>query len=101
MTKRETKMLIINGTAELMRDDDKLTSGDRHEFNMFSKEKPFEQQLTQIEEYLMSRGWDNIEILSNGVVNDVKDVTHSVLQQAYDKAESEGFAVTVNNQALN
>jgi hypothetical protein len=94
-------MLIINGTAELMRDDSELTSGARHEFNMFSKEMPFEQQLTQIEEYLMSRGWDNIEILSNGIVNDVKDITHSVLQQAYDKAKKEGYAVTVNNQALN
>ncbi|MDX2369459.1 MAG: hypothetical protein QNK36_13835 [Colwellia sp.] len=94
-------MLIINGTAELMRDNNELTSGTRHEFNMFSKEKPFEQQLTQIEEYLMSRGWDNIEILSNGIVSDVEDITHSILQQAYDKAKEEGFAVAINNQALN
>jgi len=94
-------MLIINGTAELMHDNSKLASDSRHEFNMFSKEMPFEQQLTQIEEYLMCRGWDNIEILSNGIINDVKDITHTVLQQAYDKAECEGFAVTINNQALN
>ena len=93
-------MLIINGTAELMRDNNELTSGTRHEFNMFSKEMPFEQQLTQIEEYLMSRGWDNIEILSNGIVSDVKDITHNILKQAYDKAENEGFAVTVNNQPM-
>ena len=93
-------MLIINGTAELMRDNSELTSGTRHEFNMFSKEMPFEQQLTQIEEYLMTRGWDNIEILSNGIISDVKDITHNVLQQAYDKAKTEGFAVTVNNQPL-
>ena len=100
MTKVGNQMLIINGTAELMRDNSELASGTRHEFNMFSKEMPFEQQLTQIEEYLMSRGWDNIEILSNGIVSDVKEITHNILQQAYDKAESEGFAVTVNNQPL-
>jgi hypothetical protein len=94
-------MLIINGTAELMRDNSELSSGNRHEFNMFSKEMPFEQQLSQIEEYLMTKGWDNIEILSNGIVNDVNDITHSVLKEAYDKAESEGFSVTVNNKALN
>jgi hypothetical protein len=93
-------MLIINGTAELMSDNKELTKGTRHEFNMFSKEMPFEQQLTQIEEYLMTRGWDNIEVLSNGIVSDVSDITHNVLQQAYDKAKTEGFAVTVNNQAL-
>lgn len=94
-------MLIINGTAELMRDNNEFTSGTRHEFNLFSKEMPFEQQLTQIEEYLMSRGWDNIEIISNGIVSDVEDITHSILQQAYDKAINEGFAVAINNQALN
>lgn len=94
-------MLIIKGTAELMRDHNELTTGVRHEFNMFSKAMPFEQQLTQIEEYLMTRGWDNIEILSNGIVSDVKSITHNILQQAYEKAECEGFAVTINNQALN
>jgi len=94
-------MLIINGTAELMRDDNELTLGTRHEFNMFSKEVPFEQQLTKIEEYLMSRGWDNIEILSNGIVSDVKEITHEILQQAYDKATSEGFAVAINNRSIN
>ncbi|NQY86545.1 MAG: hypothetical protein HRT51_02185 [Colwellia sp.] len=93
-------MLIINGTAELMHNNSELAKGTRHEFNMFSKEMPFEQQLTQIEEYLMTRGWDNIEILSNGIISDVKNITHSILQQAYKKAQKEGLAVTVNNQPL-
>ncbi|KGJ97016.1 hypothetical protein [Colwellia psychrerythraea] len=93
-------MLIIKGTAELMRDKQEFTKGTRHEFNMFSREMPFEQQLTQIEEYLVTRGWDNIEVLNNGVVNNIKEITHKVLQQAFQKAEKEGFAVTVNNQPL-
>lgn len=93
-------MLIINGTAELMNDDSELISGTRHEFNMFSKEMPFEQQLIKIEEYLVTRGWDNIEILDNGIVSDVNDITHKVLQQAYAKAKEEGLAVTINNKAL-
>jgi len=96
-------MLIINGTAELMldkQDEQEFIKGTRHEFNMFSREMPFEQQLTQIEEYLVARGWDNIEVLNNGIVVNAEDVTHSVLQQAYEKAEKEGFAVTVNNQPV-
>jgi hypothetical protein len=93
-------MLIINGTAELMRDNSELSAGTRHEFNMFSKEMPFEQQLTQIEEYLVTRGWDNIEVLSNGVINNTADITHDVLLQAYNKAQNEGLAVTVNNKPL-
>tara|TARA_B100000809_G_scaffold115908_1_gene114070 strand:- start:3573 stop:3857 length:285 start_codon:yes stop_codon:yes gene_type:complete len=93
-------MLIINGTAELMHDNKEFTKGTRHEFNMFSRDMPFEQQLNQIEEYLVGRGWDNIEVLSNGVINSAEEITHNVLQQAYEKAKSEGFAVTVNNQPL-
>tara|TARA_R110001583_G_scaffold86759_2_gene226557 strand:+ start:5410 stop:5694 length:285 start_codon:yes stop_codon:yes gene_type:complete len=93
-------MLIINGTAELMYENKEFTKGTRHEFNMFSREMPFEQQLTQIEEYLIARGWDNIEVLSNGVINSAEDITHNVLQQAYEKAQSDGLAVTVNNQPL-
>jgi len=93
-------MLIISGTAELMHDKQEFTKGTRHEFNMFSREMPFEQQLTQIEEYLVTRGWDNIEVLNNGVVISAEEVTHDVLQKAYEKAKKEGFAVTVNNQPL-
>jgi HD superfamily phosphohydrolase len=93
-------MLIINGTAELVGDNKEFTKGTRHEFNMFSRDMPFEQQLTQIEEYLVARGWDNIEVLSNGVINSAESITHNVLQQAYKKAKDEGFAVTVNNQPL-
>jgi hypothetical protein len=93
-------MLIISGTAELMHDKPDFTKGTRHEFNMFSREMPFEQQLTQIEEYLVTRGWDNIEVLSNGIVASAKEVTHNVLQQAYEKAKKDGFSVTINNQSL-
>jgi hypothetical protein len=93
-------MLIINGTAELMHDNEKFTKGTRHEFNMFSRDMPFEQQLSQIEEYLVDRGWDNIEVLGNGVITNEEDITHNVLQQAYKKAKDEGLAVTVNNQPL-
>lgn len=93
-------MLIINGTAELMRDSQEFTQGTRHEFTMFSRDMPFEQQLTQIEEYLVTRGWDNIEVLSNGVLDSAKEITHKILQQAYEQANTDGFAVTVNNQPL-
>jgi hypothetical protein len=93
-------MLIINGTAELMKDNGSFQKGDRHEFNMFSVNMPLEDQLVQIEDYLVSRGWDNIEVADNGIVADPKSIEHGVLIAAYEKAKSEGFAVTINNQAL-
>ncbi|TYK65605.1 hypothetical protein [Colwellia echini] len=93
-------MLIINGTAELMQDNKEFTKGTRHEFNMFSRDMPFEQQLSQIEEYLVTRGWDNIIVHNNGVIENPTDITHKVLQKAFEKALQEGIAVTINNQAL-
>lgn len=93
-------MLIINGTAELMNDSNDLVKGTRHEFNMFSSHMPFEEQVKQIESYLVKRGWDNIEVLTNGVIESPEGISHSILLQAYEKAKSEGFAVTINNQPL-
>ena len=93
-------MLIINGTAELMKENENFNKGDRHEFNMFSLNMPLEDQLSQIEEYLVTRGWDNIEVTNNGIVEDPNDIQHAVLVSAYEKAKSEGFAVTINNQPL-
>jgi len=93
-------MLIINGTAQLMQDNKEFTKGTRHEFNLFSRDMPFEQQLDQIENYFVTRGWDNIEVLSNGVLTSAEEITHSVLQQAYVKAEQDGIALTINNQPI-
>ena len=93
-------MLIINGTAELMTDTGSFNKGDRYEFNMFSLNMPLEDQLSQIEDYLVTRGWDNIEVANNGIVEDPNAIEHAVLLAAYEKAKSEGFAVTINNQPL-
>jgi HD superfamily phosphohydrolase len=93
-------MLIINGTAQLMQDNKEFTKGTRHEFNLFSRDMPFEQQLDQIEDYFVARGWDNIEVLSNGVLTSAEEITHSVLHQAYAKAEQDGIALTINNQPI-
>ncbi|MFT6193515.1 MAG: hypothetical protein ACJASU_000411 [Cognaticolwellia sp.] len=93
-------MLIIKGTAELMKNKGSFNKGDRHEFNMFSVNMPLEEQLVEIENYLVTRGWDNIEVADNGIVTDPKAIGHGVLLAAYEKAKSEGFAVTINNHAL-
>lgn len=93
-------MLIINGTAQLMQNNNGFTKGTRHEFNMFSRDMPFEQQLNQIERYFVDRGWDNIEVLSNGVLISPEEITHSVLLEAYIQAQKDGFAVTINNQPI-
>ena len=67
---------------------------------MFSLNMPLEKKLIKIKDYLVTRGWDNIEVTNNGIIDDPSVIEHQVLQSAYAKAKNEGFAVTINNQAL-
>jgi len=90
-------MLIINGTAEFMLKDGERTQGDIHGFNLFANSDNLEDKLNDIEQYLVSRGWDNIELTDNGIIDDVTAIKHNVLMEAFNKAKEEGLAVVVNN----
>lgn len=93
-------MLILNGTAEYMSSTGEQVKGDRHGFNMFVKNDNLDTQLTDIEDYLVKRNWDNIEITDNGLIENIEGINHSVLIEAFKKAQSEGLSVVVNNSPL-
>jgi len=93
-------MLIVNGSAECMSTSTKQVKGDRHGFNMFVKNDNLEAQLKDIENYLVARDWDNIEITDNGLIENIEGISHSVLIEAFKKAQNEGLAVVVNNTAM-
>ena len=93
-------MLILNGSAEYMLSNDDRVKGNRHGFNMFVKNDELTAQLPQIEEYLVKRGWDNIEITDNGLVENIEGINHSVLIDAFKKAQSEGLSVVVQNSPI-
>ena len=91
-------MLILNGTAEYMSTTGDKVKGDRHGFNMFVKSDDLDSQLTDIENYLIDKGWDNIEITDNGLIENIEGISHSVLIAAFKKAQSDGLSVVVNNK---
>ena len=93
-------MLIINGSAEFMSTQGEHTQGDRHTFNMFVKNDNLNDELKNIENYLVARGWDNIEITDNGLVENIEGIQHEVLIAAFKKAQDEGLAVVVHNNAI-
>ena len=90
-------MLILNGTAEYMSTNGTPVKGDRHSFNMFVKSDDLDSQLSEIEDYLIKRDWDNIEITDNGLIENIEGISHSVLIEAFKKAQSEGLSVVINN----
>ncbi len=93
-------MLIVNGSAECMSTSADQVQGNRHGFNMFVKSDNLDDQLSIIEKHLIARGWDNIEITDNGLIENIEGINHSVLIEAFKKAQSEGLSVVVNNTAL-
>lgn len=93
-------MLILNGSAEYMLTNGEQTKGNRHGFNMFVKNDDLNTQLVDIEKYLVNKGWDNIEITENGLIENIEDINHSVLIEAFKKAQTEGLSVVVNNKAM-
>ncbi|WP_085298122.1 hypothetical protein [Cognaticolwellia mytili] len=90
-------MLILNGSAECIAESNEQTLGNRYAFNMFSSNDNLDEQLAEIEQYLVSRGWDNIEITENGLIDNIEGIQHATLISAFKKAQSEGFSVVINN----
>ncbi|MGV2870855.1 hypothetical protein [Colwellia sp. E150_009] len=93
-------MLILNGSAEYMLTEGEQVKGNRHGFNMFVKHDDLNEQLADIEKYLVDRGWDNIEITDNGLIENIEGINHAVLIEAFKKAQSEGLSVVINNNAM-
>jgi len=93
-------MLILNGSAEYMLTSGEQVKGNRHGFNMFVKSDDLNTQLADIEKYLVTRGWDNIEITDNGLIENIEGINHSVLIEAFKKAQNEGLSVVVNNNSI-
>ena len=93
-------MLIITGTAENMSDNNDWVKGDRYEFNLFSSDENFDDRLDVFDKFLMSKGWDNIEVENTGIIADSADIEHDILKQAFDKASQEGLAVVVTTDAI-
>jgi len=93
-------MLILNGSAEYMTINGEHSKGKRHGFNMFVKSDDLNSQLADIERYLVDRGWDNIEITDNGLIENIEGINHTVLIEAFKKAQNEGLSVVVNNIAI-
>ena len=90
-------MLILNGSAECVSESNKQKLGNRYSFNMFSNNDNLDEQLNDIEKYLVDRGWDNIEITENGLIDNIEGIQHATLISAFKKAQSEGFSVVINN----
>ena len=94
-------MLVLSGIAESMRDrNDNIVKGSTYEFNLFCQNESLDEQLNSIEEYMNKKGWDNIVINQQELINDISQINHEVLLDAYQVAEVEGISGVVNKTPI-
>jgi hypothetical protein len=98
-------MLIISGSAQHTLDNSTLNNrifkkGDLHTFTLFSNNEDLESSLSSIESYLNKLGWDDITIEETQLIQDSAEFDHAVLKEGFEKANKEGFAVVINNDAV-
>lgn len=93
-------MLVLSGFAESMRDQNDIVKGNKYEFNLFCQNENLDEQLTSIEEYMNNKGWDNIVINQQELLEDVSGINHEVLLDAYQLAIAEGISGVVNKNPI-
>ena len=69
-------------------------------FNLFLKNEELDQQLNDIEDYMLTRGWDNIVIQEQELLQDETEINHSVLKQAFNQAKEHGLCGVFNHTPL-
>lgn len=89
-------MLAISGTAESMIEGTQFNIGKKHSFNLFCENENLEEQLDKIENYLVKKGWDNIVIEEQELLESKEVIDHSVLVEAFELAKEDGISGVVN-----
>lgn len=94
-------MLVVSGFAESMCDQSNdIVKGNKYEFNLFCQNENLDEQLNAIEKYMNNKGWDNIVINQQELIDDISDINHEVLLDAYQLAIDEGISGVVNKTAI-
>lgn len=90
-------MLIISGSTQCVKATAEYEKGATHLFTLFTKSENLDEQLKDIESFMINLGWDEIVIEESLQIDNADDLEHNILQQAFDKAIDEGLSLVINN----
>ena len=95
-------MLVLGGSAESnhAENSSSFVKGKRYSFSLFTQNENLDEQLASIEEYMMKKGWDNITIEEQSLLEDADEVKHDVIIEAISVAKKEGMAGIVHHVPL-
>lgn len=93
-------MLLLSGVAESMLDKEDIIKGQVYGFNLFCNNEELDEQLDNIEQFFNDKGWDNIVIEQQAIIETNTDISNEVLLDAYKLAKVEGISGVVNKSPI-
>ena len=90
-------MLTICGSTQCISATAEYKKGATHLFTLFSKSENLDDQLKDIESFMINLGWDEIVIEERVQIENADALEHNILQQAFEKAIDEGLSLVINN----
>ena len=95
-------MLVLGGNAESNHaaKSSSFVKGKRYSFSLFTQNESLDEQLASIEQYMMNKGWDNIVIEEQSLLNEAEEVNHEVVAEAILAAKNDGMAGIVHHVPL-
>lgn len=93
-TLEESVMLVISGFAESVQDnsEQQLNKGNVYGFNLFSQNEELYDQLVNIEQFMQERGFDNIMIEEQELLENTDSIEHQVMLKAIEQAKESGLS---------
>ena len=90
-------MLTISGSTQCISATAEYKKGATHLFTLFSTSENLDDQLKDIESFMINLGWDEIVIEESVQIENADALEHNILQQAFEKAIDEGLSLVINN----
>ncbi|MFD2168148.1 hypothetical protein ACFSJY_17970 [Thalassotalea euphylliae] len=95
-------MLVVSGFAESMQNEQSsnFIKGNRYNFNLFTQNESLDEQLETIESYMMKKGWDNIVIEEQELLDEQLEINNDIIATAIEAAKKEGIAGVVHHEPV-
>jgi len=88
-------MLVLNGTAEYVEDDEYRIQGARYAFNLFSTIEDINKAIEDIGIFMGGSGWNEIDVKKTKLVSNEQEIDDQIMLEAFNHALKNKFSIIV------
>jgi len=88
-------MLVLNGTAEYVKDDGYHIQGARYAFNLFSTIEDIDNAIEDIGIFMGDSGWNEIDVKRTKLVLNEQEIEDEIMREAFNYALENEFSIIV------